>query len=386
MNYGRTYAQIDLSAICQNIQAIRGKIPSGVKLLVVIKADAYGHGAVEVAKTLQDQCDFFGVASVMEGVELCKAGIHTPILVLGYTDEHDFVQAVEYGIRPSIFTMEQAKALSDEAVRQGRIAGLHFAVDTGMSRIGFQVTEESADLVREITRLPSLYAEGIFSHFFASDEADLSSAYDQQRRFDQFVDMLRARGVEIPIRHMDNSAGILNFDRCFDMVRSGIITYGVYPSDFVDKSLHLRPALEWHSRVFHVKTLPAGRFVGYGGTFVTDRETVVATIPVGYADGYPWCLSNKGRVILHGQYAPIIGRVCMDLMMVDVTGIPDVREGDDVTLIGRQGDACLSVEEVGRDAHSFSYELLCRLARRVPRVYIRDNREVKVVDYLETIN
>ena len=383
MEYGRTYAQIDLSAICRNIEAIRRKIPDGVKLLVVIKADAYGHGAVEVAKTLQEQCDFFGVASVMEGVELCKAGIRTPILVLGYTDEHDFVQAVEYDIRPSIFTMEQAAALSDEAVRQGKTAGFHFAVDTGMSRIGFQVSEESAELVREITCLPNLYAEGIFSHFFASDEADLTAARDQKAQFDLFIEMLRARGVEIPIRHMANSAGILNFDDEYDMVRSGIITYGVYPSDCVDRTVELRPALEWRSRVFHVKTLPAGRFVGYGGTYVTDRETVVATIPVGYADGYPWCLSNQGRVILHGQYAPIIGRVCMDLLMVDVTAIPDVCKGDTVTLIGRQGDASLSVEDVSRDAHSFSYEMLCRLARRVPRVYIRDDREVKVVDYLE---
>ena len=383
MNYGRTYAQIDLTAICYNIDQIHRKIPRDVKLLVVIKADAYGHGAVEVAKAVRGQCDFFGVASVSEGVELRKAGIRTPILVLGYADDHDFRLAVEFDIRPSVFTMQQAQSLSDEAVRQGKTARFHFAVDTGMSRIGFQVTEESADVVQSITCLPSLEAEGIFSHYFASDEADLSKADAQRLQFERFLAMLDARNVHIPIRHLSNSAGTLNFDNCFDMVRSGIITYGIYPSDQVAHSIALRPALQWMSRVFYVKPLEAGRYVGYNGTYVTPRDMTVATIPVGYADGYPWCLSNRGKVIIHGRFAPIIGRVCMDLMMVDVSDIPDVREGDSVTLIGTDGDCSLSVEDVAAMANSFSYEMLCSVARRVPRVYVRDNEEIKVVDYLE---
>lgn len=383
MNYGRTWAQIDLSAICHNVSCVRRKIPQDVKLLVVIKADAYGHGAVEVAKALQNLCDFFGVASVAEGVELCKAGIRTPILVLGYTDKFDFPHAVEYDIRPTIFTMEQAEMLSREAFRQGKTALFHFAVDTGMSRIGFQVSEDSADVVRTITRLPSIRAEGIFSHYFASDDPDPASALAQQKKFETFMQMLEKRGVEIPIRHMSNSAGILNLDRSYNMVRSGIITYGVLPSRDMPKTLDLHPALQWKSQVFHVKTLEAGRFIGYGGTYVTEKPTVVATIPVGYADGYPWCLSNRGRVILHGQYAPIIGRVCMDLLMADVTDIPNVAEGDIVTLIGRDGDAELSVDAVAEASGTISYELLCGFTRRVPRVYIRDDREVTVVDYLE---
>lgn len=383
MNYGRTWAQIDLGAICHNVACVRKKIPQDVKLLTVIKADAYGHGAVEVAKVLQKQCDFFGVASVAEGVELFKAGIRTPILILGFTDSYDFTHAVEYDIRPTIFTLEQAQMLSEEAQRQGKTARFHFAVDTGMSRIGFQVTEECADLVQRITKLPALEAEGIFSHYFASDEADLSRAFAQQKQFARFNEMLSARDVEIPIRHMSNSAGILSLDNCFNMVRSGIITYGVFPSAEVDRSMDLRPALQWKSQVFHVKTLESGRFVGYGGTYVTTHPTVVATIPVGYADGYPWCLSNKGRVIIHGQYAPIIGRVCMDLLMVDVTSIPNVQDGDIVTLIGSDGEASLSVEDVAAAAHSISYELLCSFTRRVPRVYVRDDRAIKVVDYLE---
>ncbi|MBQ7543143.1 MAG: alanine racemase [Clostridia bacterium] len=383
MNYGRTWAQIDLGAICHNVACVRKKIPQDVKLLTVIKADAYGHGAVEVAKALRKQCDFFGVASVAEGVELCKAGIRTPILVLGFTDSFDFTHAVEYDIRPTIFTMEQARALSEEAQRQRKTALFHFAVDTGMSRIGFQVTEESAEFVRQIAQLPSLRAEGIFSHYFAADDADDSRALAQQKKFEEFIDMLSRLGVQIPIRHMSNSAAILSLDKCYNMVRSGIITYGVFPNKDLEKTLSLRPALQWKSQVFYVKTVESGRYVGYGGTYVTQKPTVVATIPVGYADGYPWCLSNKGKVILHGRYAPIIGRVCMDLLMVDVTEIPDVREGDIVTLIGSEGDASLSVEEVAAAADSFSYELLCSFTRRVPRVYVRDDREVKVVDYLE---
>ncbi|MBQ7547031.1 MAG: alanine racemase [Clostridia bacterium] len=384
MNYGRTWVQIDLGAICHNVACVRNKIGQDVKLLTVIKADAYGHGAVEVAKALQKQCDFFGVASVSEGVELRKAGIRIPILVLGFTDSYDFTHAVEFDIRPTIFTLEQAHALSEEAQRQGKTASFHFAVDTGMSRIGFQVTEECADIVEQITKLPSLHAEGIFSHYFASDEADLSRARAQQESFFRFNEMLSARGVEIPIRHMSNSAGILTLDKRFDMVRSGIITYGVFPSAEVDRSMDLRPAMQWKSQVFHVKTLESGRFVGYGGTYVTSRPTVVATIPVGYADGYPWCLSNKGKVIIRGKFAPIIGRVCMDLLMVDVTDIEGVRDGDIVTLIGSDGCASLSVEEVAEAAHSFSYELLCSFTRRVPRVYVRNDREIKVVDYLES--
>lgn len=247
MNYGRTWAQIDLGAICHNISCVRKKIAQDVKLLVVIKADAYGHGAVEVAKALQNQCDFFGVASVAEGVELCKAGIRTPILVLGYTDKFDFTHAVEYDIRPTIFTMEQAEMLSREAFRQGRTALFHIAVDTGMSRIGFQVTEESADVVRSISRLPSIRAEGIFSHYYASDDADQTSALAQQQKFETFLQMLEKRGVDIPIRHMSNSAGILNLDRSYNMVRSGIITYGVLPSPDMAQTLDLYPALQWKS-------------------------------------------------------------------------------------------------------------------------------------------
>ncbi len=382
--YHRTYAKIDLDAIEYNINNVIKKLGSKTKLLAVIKADAYGHGAVEVGRFLEDKCDFFGVACVDEAMELIRAGIKTSILVLGYVSPSQYDTVVENDIVIPVFSYESAKALSDEAVRQNKNANFHFCVDTGMSRIGFQPNEESADICEAITRLPNITAQGIFSHFATADEKDLTKTLRQQDLFKQFTSMLAYRGVHIPIQHMNNSAGIMVLDDKFDMVRSGIVTYGLYPSDDVDKALlDIKPALEWKTNISHIKTLPAGREISYGGTYVTDKETVVATVPVGYADGYPRCLSNLGRVIVNGKYAKIIGRVCMDQFMIDITDIPNVKLENEVTLIGRDADAVLTMEEVSGLAHSFNYELTCRISRRVPRVYIRNGREIKTESYLE---
>ena len=382
--YQRTYAKIDLDAIEYNIDSVLKKINGKAKLLAVIKADAYGHGAVEIGKLLEERCDFFGVACVEEAVELINAGIKKPVLILGYVFEEQYDVVVKNDIRIPIFSYESAKALSDEAVKQGKEIPFHFCIDTGMSRIGFQVNEESADICKKITRLPNIKAEGLFSHFATADEKDLTKAKRQRELYEKFVSLLSDRGIEIPIKHLNNSAGIMVFDRLFDMVRSGIITYGLYPSEEVDKTLlDIKPAMEWKARITHVKTLSAGREISYGGTFKTEKDTVVATVPVGYADGYPRCLSNLGKVIVNGKYASIIGRVCMDQFMIDVTDIPDVRVGDTVTLVGRDGNAVLTMEEVSLLAHSFNYELPCRVSRRVPRVYIKNGKEIKTVNYLE---
>ena len=382
--YQRTYAKIDLDAIEYNIDSVLKKINGKAKLLAVIKADAYGHGAVEIGKMLEERCDFFGVACVEEAVELINAGIKKPVLILGYVFEEQYDIVVKNDIRIPIFSYESAKALSDEAVKQGKEIPFHFCIDTGMSRIGFQVNEESADICKKITRLPNIKAEGLFSHFATADEKDLTKAKRQRELYEKFVFLLSDRGIEIPIKHLNNSAGIMVFDRLFDMVRSGIITYGLYPSEEVDKTLlDIKPAMEWKARITHVKTLSAGREISYGGTFKTEKDTVVATVPVGYADGYPRCLSNLGKVIVNGKYASIIGRVCMDQFMIDVTNIPDVRVGDTVTLVGRDGNAVLTMEEVSLLAHSFNYELPCRVSRRVPRVYIKNGKEIKTVNYLE---
>lgn len=382
--YLRTYAKIDLDAIEYNIDSVLKKLAGRAKLLAVIKADAYGHGAVEIGRLLEDKCDFFGVACVEEALELINAGIRKPILILGYVSPSQFEITVRNDIRVPIFSYETAKALSDEAVKQNKNAPFHFCVDTGMSRIGFQISEESADICKQITQLPNVFAEGLFSHFATADESNLTKAEKQRELFKNFITMLSDRGVDIPVKHLNNSAGIMVFDETFDMVRSGIVNYGLYPSEEVDRSLlDIKPAMEWKARISHIKTLDAGREISYGGTYITEKETVVATIPVGYADGYPRCLSNIGRVIVNGQYAPILGRVCMDQFMVDITDIPGVKPEDEVTLVGRDGNAVLTMEEVSELAHSFNYELPCRVARRVPRVYIKDGKVIKTVNYLE---
>lgn len=380
--YQRTYLKIDLDAIEYNIDNVLRKLNGKAKLLAVIKADAYGNGAIEVGRLLESKCDFFGVACVEEAIELINSGIKTPILVLGGVSPYQFEQIVKYDIRIPIFSYKAAQALSDEAVRQNKSIPFHFCVDTGMSRIGFQVSNESADICKKITELPNIIAEGLFSHFATADEKNLEKTENQKRHFMDFAERLAERGIEIPIKHLSNSAGIMVVDDTFDMVRSGIITYGLYPSGEVDKSLiDIKPSMEWKTHISHIKTLGAGREISYGGTYVTEKETTVATIPVGYADGYPRCLSNIGRVIINGRYARILGRVCMDQFMVDITDIPDVTEENEVTLVGCDGELALTMEEVSEMAHSFNYELPCRISRRVPRVYIKNGEIVKTVNY-----
>ncbi len=381
MNFDNTRVKIDLDIIQRNFAAVRRK--AGVPVMAVVKADAYGHGAVQVARLLQDQCAFFGVSSIHEALELRQAGLTTPILILGQTPVSAFSTAVRQGIRPTVFHYEDALALSDAAREAGVEAPFHFAVDTGMSRIGFQADEESADICAAIAGLPNLKPEGIFSHFATADCRDLGKARAQAEKFDGFVELLKQRGVEIPIRHLDNSAGLMNFPHHYEMVRSGIVTYGMYPSTEVSPGLlPLEPALQWLSRVTHVKTLPAGREISYGGTFVTTRPTVVATIPVGYADGYRRSLSGKFYVLIRGRRAPILGRICMDQMMVDVTDIPGVQLNDRVVLVGKYGDEEITMEQIAAAADSFNYEFVCGISRRVPRLYCRDGKTVHSVHYL----
>ena len=381
MNFDSTYVKIDLDTIAANFDAVCRK--AGVPVMAVVKADAYGHGAIQVARLLQDKCAFFGVSSMLEALELRQAGLTAPILILGRMPVSALPHAVRENVRPTICHYEDAVALSEEALRQGKTAAFHFAVDTGMSRIGFQPTEEAADLCAAIVKLPNITAEGLFSHFATADCADLSKAREQAEKFDDFCAMLDARGVHIPIRHLDNSAGLMNFPHHYDMVRSGIVTYGIYPSTEVPTAkLPLRPALQWLSRVTHVKELPAGRAISYGGTFVTDRPTMVATVPVGYADGYRRSLSGKFYVLIHGKKAPILGRICMDQLMVDVTDIPNVELDDVVTLVGRDGDEVITMEQIADAADSFNYEFVCGISRRVPRIYCRGGREVRSVHYL----
>ena len=300
MEYDLTWLQVDLDVLAENMRLVRQK--AGTDVLAVVKADAYGMGAVTIAHALQDSCAFLGTANISEALELRRSGIEKPILILGRMPVSAYPLAVREGIRMPIFLYEDAKALSDEAVKQGKTARFHFALDTGMSRIGFQVTEADADICQEICKLPGLQAEGLFSHFATADNADLTRAKAQAERFRTFDAMLKTRGVEIPIRHLDNSAGILNFDTHYEMVRAGIILYGLEPSSEVDIT-GLQPALRWYSRVTHIKTLEPGRQIGYGGTFAVTKPTRVATVPVGYADGTNDLAVNYNSKYVYGKTA-----------------------------------------------------------------------------------
>ena len=382
MHYDNTQVVIDLDAIEKNIDAVQEK--TGLPIMAIIKADAYGHGAIQVARLLEHKCAFFGVSSMLEAMELRRAGLQTPILILGYTPVAAYPTAIRQGIRPSIFHYEDALALSQAAQDAGLTdVPFHFALDTGMSRIGFQVTPEDADICAAIARLPGLDPEGLFSHYATADCADLSRAVRQNEQFDRFYEMLQDRGVSVKIRHMDNSAGVMNFKCKYEMVRSGIVTYGMYPSDEVDhERLNLKPALRWESRISHLKTLEAGREISYGGTYTTTKPTRVATVPVGYADGYRRSLSGRFYVLIRGKKAPILGRICMDQMMVDVTDIPDAAQGDTVVLVGSSGELNISVEEIAAQQDSFNYEFVCGISRRVPRVYLMNGQVIHSVLYL----
>lgn len=381
INFDNTYVKIDLDAVEANFQAVAEK--AGVPVMAIVKADAYGHGAVEVAKALADKCAFFGVSSMLEALELRQHHIDTPILILGHTPPSAFPQAIRLGIRPAIFCENDARALSEAAVALGVKAPFHIAVDTGMGRIGFQATYENAALAAKLAKLPGLTAEGLFSHFATADCEDLSAAKAQAEKFDQFDRWLKELGVTVPLRHMDNSAGLMNFENHYDLVRSGIVTYGLYPSEEVDPALlKLKSALTWHSRVTHVKRLGEGNPISYGATFVTRRETIVATVPVGYADGYRRSLSGRFYVLIRGRKAPILGRICMDQLMVDATDIEGVEPGDKVVLIGSQGGETITMEQIAQAAGSFNYEFVCGISRRVPRLYLRGGHTTHSVHYL----
>ena len=373
-NYYRDQASVDLNAIRHNLLEVRSKLNSDTKLMVIIKADAYGHGAVPLAKAIGDsgKIDSYGVAIIEEAVELREAGITTPMLILGFTPKEQYDLVVAYDVAQTVFQYEMAQALSEEACSQGKIAKIHIKLDTGMSRIGFTDTAESVEVIKKIAKLPNIEIEGLFSHFARADEIDKTSTIKQLQRYINFVDLLLKEKINIPVKHIANSAGIIEFPEAyFNMVRCGIATYGIYPSDVVNQNdIKLIPAMELKTHVIYVKDVEAGVGISYGATYVTDQQRRIATIPVGYADGYSRNLSNHGKVIIHGKNAPIVGRICMDQFMVDVTDIEEVKQGDLVTLLGRDGDAFISAEELAEWSHSFAYELVCTVGKRIPRVYI----------------
>lgn len=371
--YSRVKAVISLDAITRNFEEMRKNIKEDSQIIAVIKADAYGHGAVQVAHLMEpyEYIWGFATATAEEALELREAGIKKPILILGIVFEEHLEALAREEIRIAVCTLELAVKFAEAGKKLGKTVHIHLAVDTGMTRIGFKDGRESLGEIKAISELENLEIEGLFTHFARADEYDRAPAMVQLERYLRFADMLEGEGVSIPIRHCSNSAGIIRIPEAnLNVVRAGITIYGIYPSDEVERDIvKLAPVMELKSRVSYVKDVEKGCEISYGGTYVTDRLTRLATIPVGYADGYPRLLSNKGWVLIHGKKAPICGRVCMDQFMVDVTDIPDVKSGDEVTLMGRDGEEFISVETLGELSGRFPYEFVCDVSKRVPRVY-----------------
>lgn len=386
--YYRVWAEIDLDAICNNINKTKDVIQKEVKIMAVIKADAYGHGAVPIAKVLQNKVDAFGIATVEEGIELRRAGIKNPILILGYAQPQLYSLLVEYNIMATVFRYDMAKALSKEAIKQSKKAKIHLKLDTGMGRIGFQLKEESLIEIQKIATLEAIEIDGCFTHFAKADEKDKKDTWIQYEKFQRFVLSLENSGISIPIKHVSNSAGLIDLPEVnLNMVRSGISTYGLYPSNQVSKEhILLEPVMSIKGRISHIKEVEAGTAISYGGTYVTKRKTKVATIPVGYGDGYPRGLSNQAMVLLQGRRVPVIGRICMDQFMIDVTKMEHVEVGDIVTLLGKDGQEHITVEELCKASKLFHYEFVCNIGKRVPRVFYYQNKKVGTLDYYDCIN
>jgi alanine racemase len=377
------YADIDLDIIASNVDALMALTPKGTGAVAVVKADGYGHGDVAVAKAVYDKVRMYAVATLDEAVNLRENGIDKPILILGFVNVDEYETLVKNQVTATVFDYETARQLSETAEKLKMKALCHIKIDTGMRRIGLEPDESGIEVVKRISKLSNLDMQGIFTHFATSDEADKTKAERQLDRFEKFVGKLSEEGITFKYVHCANSAAVIDMPQTYkDMVRLGIAMYGMYPSNEVDKSrVALKPALKLMSHVTYVKEVPAGQEVSYGGTFVTGRTTTIATVSVGYGDGYPRSLSSKGYVLINGKKAPIIGRVCMDQMMVDVTDIEGVGRDSLVTLIGRDGDEEITVEEIAALANTFNYEFVCNLNKRIPRNYYKSGRLLGSHDY-----
>lgn len=383
--YSRVYAEINLDAILHNMEQMRGLLKEDTKIMGVIKTDGYGHGAVQIGRELEklDYTWGYATATVAEAEILRRNGLKKPILVLGATFPEEYEAMADHEIRVNVYSIRQAEQMEEAAAKMNKEIIVHAKIDTGLSRLGFQVTEEAADEIARISRMPHIILEGIFTHFAKSDASDKTMANQQMEAFARMKEMLEERKVEIPLIHCSNSAAIVDMPEAnMSVVRAGIILYGMWPSDEVEKeNIDLEPVMSLKSCIVFLKELEKGRVISYGATYETTRKQRIATIPVGYGDGYPRSLSNKGYVLIHGKKAPICGRICMDQFMVDVTDIPEAQEGDSVTLIGRENGAEITMEEIGDLSGRFNYEFACDLGKRIPRVFVRDGKIVDTKDY-----
>ncbi len=383
--YSRVCARIDLDAIAYNMEMMRRNLIGGVKMISVIKSDGYGHGALQIARFLESKEYIWGyaLAALDEAEVLRKGGIKKPLLVLGCIFPEQWEAMLMQEIRMTVYTKEMAEKVSELAVRMGRKAYIHIKLDTGMSRLGFPVCDDSVSQIEAISQMPGLVIEGMYTHFAKADETEKSFTRKQMDAYLWMKARLEDKGVEVKYHHCSNSAGIIDVQEAnMDLVRAGIAAYGLYPSDEVRKdNVPLKPAMELISHVTHVKWIEKDTPVSYGGTFISERRTKVATIPVGYGDGYPRSLSNQGYVLIHGKRAPIIGRVCMDQFMVDVTEIEEVQFGDKAVLIGEDGENRITVDELSGLSGRFNYEFICSFGKRVPREYLHQGKVVEQMDY-----
>lgn len=385
--YDRIKAVVSLDAIAHNFEEMRKNIKDDTKIIAVIKADGYGHGAEAIAALIHEY-DYiwgFAVATPEEALRLRSFGVKKPVLILGIVFEEYFPELIAQDIRLTVCEYKMAEMLSREGMHQGKTVHIHLALDTGMSRIGFADVPESVEKIRKIAALQNMEIEGMFTHFARADESDLTPAREQLDRYLVFAGLLEEKGIHIPLKHCSNSAGIIRMPQAnLDAVRAGITIYGLYPSDEVERDkVRLEPAMELKSHITYIKELKAGTPVSYGGTYTAPKDIRTATVPAGYADGYPRSLSNKGWVLIRGRRAPVIGRICMDQFMVDVSEIPDACVGDEVTLIGKDGKEMISMEEMGDLSGRFSYEFACDISKRVPRVYTKNGKEWGELTFFE---
>lgn len=378
------FAEINLDNFRHNFREVK-RLAQGKKTIGVIKADGYGHGAIELARILEEEnADYFAVAVITEALELRRNGFKTPILVLGFTPPNFAKEIVENDITQAVFSYESAEAISNEAVRQNKVAKLHIKVDTGMGRVGYLIEDNAISEIKRISKLKNIHIEGIFSHFSAADEVDKNFAYLQLERFNQMIKNLSDEGIEFEIRHLSNSAAIIDLPEAyFDAVRPGIMLYGYYPSDEVKKErLTLKPVMTLKANIAHVKEVPVNTPISYGRKFYTQKVSKIATLPLGYADGYTRLLFGKVKVIVNGTLCPVVGRICMDQCMIDITECGDVKVGDEVILIGESSGVSNNADEIAKLLGTINYEVLCMISKRVPRIYIEDKKIIKVKNYV----
>lgn len=385
-HYERVCASVDLDAVISNINEIHIKQGESVKIMAVVKSDGYGHGALPIARCLEelDYIYGFATATAEEALILRRCGISKPIMILGYTFPYAYEDLIKEEIAFTVFRMDMVEDISALAVKSGKVAKVHIKVDTGMHRIGIRPDDVGLSFVKTLLELPGICAEGIFTHLANADAEDKTDAYLQVERLKDFIKKIEEEAkYTFPIRHCFNSAGLMEMqEETFNVGRVGISMYGVWPSDEIKKeAMMLKPALSLFSKIVYIKTLPAGAKISYGGTFVTERETRVATVPVGYGDGYPRGLSNCGSVIIYGKRCPILGRVCMDQFMVDVTELPEIKEGEKVTLIGKDGSEEITVEQLCDLYGGFRYEMICDIGKRVPKEYYLKGEQIYSKDY-----